>query len=102
MKIIGKTADGFICEASEGETRAVLGLNATSDDVKKLTVGNEITFSKALHNLSLLRDVRNSNTYNALEKAKLLQNEINSVVTKLQAIDSAADQLRDQIKKEEV
>lgn len=102
MKIIGKTADGFICEVSKSETRAVLGLNATEKDVDELKVGGEVTFSKALHNLALLRDVRSSNVYYALQGAEKLQLEVNNVVTKLKAINEAAEALNDKIKKEEI
>lgn len=102
MKIIGKSTDGFICEVGKSEVRAVLGLNATVKDVEELNVGGEITFSKALHNLALLRDVRSSNIYYALQGAEKLQSEVNSVVEKLKAINDAASSLNDKIKKEEI
>lgn len=102
MKIIGKTEKGFICEVTKSETRAVLGLNATEKQVDELNIGEEITFSKALHNLALLRDVRSSNIYYALQGAEKLQSEVNNVVAKLKAINEAAESLNDKIKKEEI
>lgn len=78
MKIIGKTADGFICEVSEVETRGVLGLNSTLEDVKAARVKAEIDRVEAE---KLAEEVRLA----AIEAERLRQIEIEEQNKKLQA-----------------
>lgn len=82
MKIIAKTDNGFLCTVTNNEVKSLLGLNDTrKDDIdKNIKIGTELTFTTALSNLNLLKDVRLSGSYRSLDRIKDCIKEMTEVM----------------------
>lgn len=90
MKIIAKTDNGFMCTVTSNEVKSLLGLNDTrKDDIEKnIKIGTELTFTTALSNLNLLKDVRLSGSYKTLNKLQDSINELNGVLNVIKGCET--------------
>ncbi len=80
MKIIGKTAEGFIVDISASEIKSLLSVenDKRKDPLASLKVGDELQPTIALSNLHLLKGLKDSSefyhlkryTEDAMEKGK--------------------------------
>lgn len=104
MKVIGKTADGFICEVKEYELDAILGLNDTRKSKVKteISAGAEITFDIALRNLDLLKDLKLTSSYGALTKLREAQSSLKSIIDVVEKTDLELLKVQERIKKSQV
>ena len=75
MKILGKSNEGFIASLTNTEMKALLAMqDARKDNVReKIQVGDDLTFTTALTNLNLLKDISLSDSYRALYELKRLK-----------------------------
>jgi hypothetical protein len=70
MKVIGKTTEGYICTVTTAEVKSLLSINdARREDInKQIGTGTELTFTEALAKLNLIKDLKLSGSYTALNK----------------------------------
>lgn len=91
MKIIGKTSGGFIATITNEEVRALLAVNdkrKESENFKTIDVGTELSFTVALSNLNLLKDVRLSGSYKTLNYLNDARNELSKLVEQIHSLES--------------
>lgn len=86
MKIVGKTNTSYITEVTYNEVKAVLSKNderQRENKYEKLDIGTDLSFTHSLERLTLIKDVKLSGSYRALdildEAAKEISNVINIV-----------------------
>jgi hypothetical protein len=98
MKIIGKTAEGFIVDISASEIKSLLSVEneKRKDPLASLKIGDEIQPTIALSNLHLLRSLKESSefhylksyTEDAMEKGKKFLEAIEKMDQPLSTISS--------------
>lgn len=90
MKIIGKTAEGFITTVTKEEIKALLAVTdkrREGEEFKRIDVGTELSFTVALSNLNLLKDIKLSGSYNTLNYLESAQKELNAVIEKVKSLE---------------
>lgn len=100
MKIIGKNENGFIATIAHDEIGSLLSINdARRDNIKdRIDIGTELTFTIALSNLSLLRDVKMSGSYSSLAHLKSAKEELDKLTTKLENMEKNLITVQEKIK----
>lgn len=84
MKIIAHANKGYIIEASKGEVEALLG-KTDGRRTSTLDIGTELSFTIALTNLNLLRDLKLNDSYRALYELKKAKEEVDKAVLVLES-----------------
>jgi hypothetical protein len=90
MKIIGKTEQGFITTVTREEIKALLAVNDKRKEVehfKSIDVGTELSFTVALSNLNLLKDVRLSGSYQTLNYLENAKTELDKLVNQIKSLE---------------
>lgn len=103
MKIIANAPEGYITSLTFNEVKALLSVNDNrkTDLTKNIRVGDELTFTVALANLNLLKDVRIEGSYEALGELKKAANMLQKSID---IIDNAGGHLtiiQDKIKNQQ-
>jgi hypothetical protein len=82
MKVIGKTSEGFITTVSNEEVKALLSINDSRKKEKfdEIKVGTDLTFTVALTNLNLLKDLRLTGNYRTLHELLEAKNELQKAI----------------------
>lgn len=100
MKVIGKTDKGFILEASNEEVKALLAkVDTRKGSVSaSITIGTELTFTIALSNLDLLKDIRLSESGKALAALIVAKQRLEDVIQVVEKAEINLNAVQDKIK----
>jgi hypothetical protein len=99
MKVIGKTENGFIIEASNLEIDSLLAANhVKKGKYSELKVGEELTFTTALTNLNLIKDLSLSDNYRALHELKQAKEELEKAIKIVEGLNAPLTEVQKQIK----
>lgn len=103
MKVIGKTNNGFILEATNEEVKSLLPLTDNKrNELGKIGFGDDITFTTALTNLNLLKDIKMSESYSALTYLKNGRHELDGIIKKLEGVEAQLIVTQDKIRRNQV
>lgn len=104
MKIIGKTNGGFIIEASQTEMKALLANSDTrrADIEKTLVVGVELSFTTALHNLALVKDISIDGSYQTLGRLNDAYSELGKVIKIVEGVKEPLLTIQSKIKEAQI
>lgn len=100
MKIIGETNGGFIATISNDEIKSLLALGderrgKVKDTIK---VGVDLSFTVALQNLNLAKDIQLSGAYTLLQELANAQGKLNTVIEQIQGLKAPLYTLQEAIK----
>jgi hypothetical protein len=101
MKIIGKTTEGFICTITNNEIRSILSLTdeRRKDVEKSIVAGTELTFTTALSNLSVLKDVKVNGNYEDFSyRIKQAKDKLDDIYNSLSAMNKPLIEIQSTIK----
>lgn len=99
MKIIGHTTDGYLCQVSNVEMKSLLGRDdGRKRDNSRIGIGNDITFTNALVNMEILKEISMSSSYGTLTQAKDALAKLEGIVVILEAINFNIINIQGQVK----
>ena len=99
MKIIGKTQNGFILEADNTEIKSVLALSDTRrGKTLEIEVGTELTFTTALTNLNLIKDLSLTDRFKTLYELKEAKDQIENAIQIVEKVNTPLLEIQKEIK----
>ena len=100
MKIIGETNGGFIATISNEEVKSLLALGDTRREKIKdaIRVGVDLSFTLALQNLSLVKDIQISGSYTTLGYLKNAQEQLTKIIESIEGLKVPLYQVQETIK----
>lgn len=98
MKVIGTTTTGFIIEASNSEINSLLAIqHAKKGKPSEIKVGEELTFTTALTNLNLIKDLSLTDSYKTLSRLKEAQIELNKAIEIVEGLKAPLAEIQKEI-----
>lgn len=99
MKIIGQTRNGFILEADTNEINSLLALSdSRKGKAADVPVGTELTFTTALTNLNLIKDLSLTSDYRTLYELKQAKVEIDKAIDIVEKLKIPLIEIQKEIK----
>lgn len=100
MKIIGETNEGFIATVSYKEIDSILAIgDSRKGKVKEsIKVGSDLSFTLALQNLNLIKDIQLTESYSVLSKLKDAMVSLDTVISNVEGLKTPLYEVKELIK----